>query len=68
MKTVIPLTTLAALAATCPLSAQTPAYSKPSGYVTLGNQDSDPNTPDVPANTDVVISGRICDEDNEKHT
>ena len=34
MKTLIPLTALAALVATGSLPAQTPAYSKPSGYVT----------------------------------
>ena len=34
----------------------TAAYSKPVGYVTLGNADNDPMTPDVPANTDVTVS------------
>jgi len=34
MKTLIPLTALAALVATGSLSAQTPAFSKPSGYAT----------------------------------
>lgn len=34
MKTLIPLTALAALTASGTLSAQTPAFSKPSGYVT----------------------------------
>lgn len=34
MKTLIPLTALAALIATSSISAQTPAFSKPSGYVT----------------------------------
>jgi hypothetical protein len=34
MKTIIPLTALAALVATASIHAQTPAYSKPSGYVT----------------------------------
>jgi hypothetical protein len=35
MKTLIPLTALAALVATGSLSAQTPAFSKPSGYTSL---------------------------------
>jgi hypothetical protein len=34
MKTIIPLTALAALVASSTIHAQTPAYSKPSGYVT----------------------------------
>jgi hypothetical protein len=34
MKHLIPLTTLAALSVASPLHAQTPAFSKPSGYVT----------------------------------
>ena len=34
MKYLIPLTTIAAIAASGAVSAQTPAYSKPSGYVT----------------------------------
>lgn len=54
MKQLIPLTALAALAASGSIHAQ--AYSKPSGYVTLGNADNNPATPDVPANTDVTVS------------
>ncbi len=38
MKQIIPLTALAALAAASPLHAQTPAYSKPSGYETINLQ------------------------------
>jgi hypothetical protein len=38
MKTLIPLTALAALVATGSLSAQTPAFSKPSGYETISLQ------------------------------
>ena len=34
MKTIIPLTALAAFAATAPIHAQSPVFSKPSGYVT----------------------------------
>jgi len=34
MKTIIPLTALAAFAATAPIHAQNPVFSKPSGYVT----------------------------------
>ncbi|MEP2777608.1 MAG: TIGR02597 family protein [Luteolibacter sp.] len=56
MKTLIPLTAIAALAASGLSSAQTTAYSKPSGYITLGNADGSAATPDVPANTDVTVS------------
>jgi len=55
MKTLIPFTLAAALAASGFSHAQT-AFSKPSGYVTLGNADSNPATPDVPADTDVTVS------------
>ncbi len=34
----------------------TAAYSKPVGYVTLGNADNDPMTPDVLARSEVTIS------------
>lgn len=58
MKTLIPLTALAALAAAGLSYAQesTAAYSKPSGYITLGNPDGNEATPDVPANSEVTVS------------
>jgi hypothetical protein len=50
----IPLSILAAAAATGLASAQTTAYTSPVGYVSLG--DTTPGQPAVKANTDVWIS------------
>ncbi|MFD2257817.1 TIGR02597 family protein [Luteolibacter algae] len=55
MKNLIPFIAAAALAAPGISHAET-AYSKPSGYVTLGNPDSNAAIPDITANTDATVS------------
>jgi hypothetical protein len=64
MKTIIPLTTLAALVASSTAFAQTPAYSKPSGYTTqvlkpsvFNNVGINVQTPSKASGTITAVSG-----------